>query len=77
MLKIVRVGALDDNRLDIELNNGNLILLNLKTLLDEPEYAMLLEDDRILYPKTDGNIIYWQNGPSITIAFLMKLIQRS
>lgn len=76
MLKIIRVGALDDNRLDIELSNGSLILFDLHSLLSKPEYAVLLEDDRILYPKTNGCSIYWRNGPSLSLENLMELVQK-
>jgi len=75
LLKIIRVGALDGEKLDIELSNGSLILLDLQPLLRERRFDVLLEDDRILYPKTDGNRIYWKNGPSITIDQLMKLVR--
>ena len=75
MLEIVRVGALDSAKLDIELSNGSLILLDMRPLLAEPEFAALLEDDRVLYPRTDGDRVYWQNGPSVTLERLMRLIQ--
>jgi len=75
MLKIIRVGALDNNKLDIELSNGSLILFDLHLLLSEPEFAELLEDDRILYPKTDGNKIYWRGGPCVLLERLMKMVQ--
>ena len=78
MLKIIRVGALDGNKLDIELSNGSLILFDMHPLMAEPDFAALLEDDRILYPRTDGSRVYWQswqNGPSITVERLMQLIQ--
>ncbi len=75
MLKINRVGALDGNCLDIELSNGNLLLLSLQPVMQYPEFKELLEDNRILYPKTDGNSVFWKNGPSISIENLIKLMQ--
>lgn len=75
MLKIIRVGALDNNKLDVELSNGSLILLDLQKLMGDPQYASLLEDDRILYPKTDGKQVYWLGGPSLTLEHLMEIVQ--
>ena len=75
MLEIIRVGALDDTKLDIELSNGSLILLDIRRLLAEPAFAALLEDDRVLYPRTDGGRVYWPGGPSLTVERLMQLIQ--
>lgn len=74
MPKIVRVGALDGNTLEIEISNGSIILLNADLLLAKPPYAHLAVDDRILYPHTDGRILYWNNGPSIGLEEVIALL---
>lgn len=76
MLRIIRVSALDSEKLDIELSNGNLILLNLEILMKMPQYAVLLEDNRILYPKTDGEKIFWPNGPSFSLENVIQMLQK-
>ncbi len=75
MLKIIRVDALDCSKLDIELSNGSLILFDMRQLMREPDFAVLLEDDRIYYPKTDGERVFWSDGPAITVEQLMEFIQ--
>ncbi|MDL2293809.1 hypothetical protein LJC60_04175 [Ruminococcaceae bacterium OttesenSCG-928-D13] len=55
MPSIERVGALDSNILEIQLDNGNTILFNADLLLAKPEFAPLAVDDRILYPHTGGS----------------------
>jgi hypothetical protein len=62
-VKFVRVDSMHDDSLDIELSNGNIILLQTKLILALPGFGELEEDDRIFYPRTDGETIYWRFGP--------------
>ena len=74
MPKITRVGALDGDRLDVELSNGNTILLYAKLIWELPGFEALREDDRVLYPKTDGNDLYWQGGPRLNIQEIITIL---
>ena len=76
MPKITRVGALDGDRLDVELSNGNTILLYAKLIWELPGFEALQEDDRVLYPKTDGNDLYWQDGPRIGLRAIIDILNR-
>lgn len=76
-MEIVRVDVLDENTLDIQFSNDNILLLNLDLLKSDPAFGTLLEDDRILYPKTDGSSVYWKDGTRITIEKLFTLLRRS
>ncbi|MDL2237816.1 hypothetical protein LJC56_08325 [Christensenellaceae bacterium OttesenSCG-928-K19] len=76
MSNIVRVSALDDDTIDIELSNGNLILLDMKSLMATPEFAMLREDNRLLYPKTDGCSVFWKDGPRISLDEAIGLLKK-
>lgn len=72
MLSIIRVGALDNEMLDIELSNGSLVLLNLLPLLEKNgDLAALQQDGRILTPLTDGRGVYWRNGPWLGLEEIM------
>ena len=62
MATIVRVDVLDSDTLEIQLNNGSIILLNVAPLLQESRFAQLAEGDNFLHPETDGASIYWSNG---------------
>lgn len=76
MPNIERVSALDGDMLDIELSNGNILLLSVKLLLEDPRFARLAEDDRVLYPKTDGAGVYWRDGPRLEVDELMRITFR-
>ena len=60
---IVRAEAIGGDALDIALSNGTVILLQTELILTLPGFAPLREDDRVLYPKTDGGSVYWRDGP--------------
>jgi len=59
-LRFIRVEAADREGIDIDLSNGTFVMLRPKLILELPGFAGLAEDDRIFYPKTGGNTIYWQ-----------------
>lgn len=71
---IVRVGALDGNTIDIELDNGNILLLNMNLLKSAPAFAPLFEGWWLLSPLTDGASVYWQDGPRLTVAEAMQVM---
>lgn len=71
--RIVRVGAIGDDALDIELSNGNIILLQTALILALPGFEGLREDDRILYPKTDGECVYWRDGARLKLDEILTL----
>lgn len=62
--------------LDVQLDNGNILMLELAPLLSRAGFAPLKEDDRILYPKTDGECVYWRNGPRLSVDEIMGLLLR-
>lgn len=76
-MKIVRVGALDNNTLEIEIENGSTILLNTDLLLDRSEFAGLKEGDRILYPHTDGHCLYWHNDVQLSVDEIISLLGKA
>ena len=75
MLKILRVGIVGDDMLDVQLSNGNIVMLELVPLLSQPRFAPLTEDDRILYPKTDGETVFWRGGPRLTVDEVFALMR--
>lgn len=62
-LRIIRVEATDRESLDIQLSNGNLVILQNMLVLELPGFEGLADNNRILHPKTDGKSIYWRDGP--------------
>lgn len=75
MLQVTRADTLDDHTLDIELNNGNLILLDISHLLDQnPDYRGVREGGILRKPLTDSRGIYWRDGPSLTTEEILTLL---
>lgn len=77
MLKIVRVGAIDSDTIDIQFSNGNIVMIELAHIKSDPEFTPLWEDEQILHPKTDGDSIYWQDGTRLTLAKIMEFLQNN
>ncbi|MFT3983636.1 MAG: hypothetical protein QM697_06995 [Lachnospiraceae bacterium] len=68
MLKIARVDILDGQTLDIELNNGHLILFDTKRLpKTDRGYESLRDLELLPRPITDGLNIIWQDGTRIAL----------
>ena len=68
MRRITRVDILDNQTLDIEFDNGHVLLLDLNTMRADPAISALLDS----HPQTDGTAIYWQDGPQLNIEQLIN-----
>lgn len=76
--QIVRIGAVARDSLDIDFDNGCILILSVELILNLPGFEILAEDDRIYYPKTDGGSIYWRDGPrSLSIVEVLRLVCNS
>jgi len=72
MLQISRVDVVDDWTLDIELNNGHLILFDTRRLMEtDSTYDILRKLEVLPRPDTDGVSIFWREGPRITLDEIM------
>ena len=69
MRRITRVDILDNQTLDIEFDNGHVLLLDLNTMRADPAISALLDSG---HPQTDGTAIYWQDGPQLNIEQLIN-----
>lgn len=75
MHQIIRVDTLDNQTLDIEFSNGNLILLDINPLLyGDDAYTALSREKSLPRPRTDGNRIYCQGGPSLGLEEIFILL---
>lgn len=75
MPRILRTGIVGEDMMDVHLDNGHILMIDLSSLLIMPDFSHLREDDRILYPKTDGISVYWRDGPSLSVDKLFLLMQ--
>ncbi|MEA4920254.1 MAG: hypothetical protein VB078_04985 [Clostridiaceae bacterium] len=62
--------------LDIHFINGQTVILPLKDKSIDPEFAEIFSDGRLFSPHTDGEHIYWQNGPSLSETEILQMIRR-
>ena len=77
MLQITRVDVVDGQTLDIELNNGHLILFDMRWLIErDPIYSFLRNTEVLPRPHTDGQSVFWQDGPRLTLVEIMTLLNR-
>lgn len=77
-LRFIRVEAADKNSIDIQLSNGNIVILETRFILELPGFAELAQDDRILYPKTEGETIFWHGGPRpLTVQEVIALVGKA
>lgn len=75
MLQITRVDIVDGQTLDIELSNGHLILFDTRPLMQsDPSYEVLRDLEMLPRPYTDGQNIFWRDGPRIALGEIMVLL---
>lgn len=73
MLQITRVDILDGQTLDIQLNNGHLILFDTQRLPESDHaYDSLRKLDGLPRPQTDGHSVFWQDGPRIALEDILQ-----
>jgi len=74
MLQITRADVMDDRTLDIELSNGHLILFDTRRLMEtDSAYNILQNSDVLPRPSTDGQSIFWRDGPKLSLKEIMTL----
>jgi hypothetical protein len=73
VLQITRVDIVDGQTLDIELNNGHLILFDTRRLPEKDHSYDSLRDMEVLpRPNTDGRSIFWREGPRISLENILR-----
>ena len=58
----------------IHLDNSQTIFFSLEAKADDPEYIALLKGKRLFEVKTDGESIYWPDGPQLYFAEIMEIL---
>ncbi len=77
MLRITRVDIVDDWTLDIELSNGHVILFDTRRLTEaDPTYDCRKNLEVLPRPGTDGQSIFWEDGPRLMLGEIMTLLNR-
>jgi hypothetical protein len=59
--------------LDIHFYNGQSLLLSLKSKEDDPAFFRLYRKGELPHPQTDGDAVFWQDGPRLTLEEIMDM----
>lgn len=77
MLEITRVDVVDSQTLDIELNNGHLILFDTRRLTETGRGYDALRDMEVLpRPETDGQSVFWHDGTRLALTEIFSLLTK-
>jgi hypothetical protein len=72
--QIVKTEAFDGDCFGVTLSSGHTILLELGDRICEPSFAALIERGVFDKPQTDGERIFWQDGPSFTVTEILAMV---
>ena len=61
--------------LDVCFSNGQAAILPLIGKARDPGFRELLVNNRLFHPQTDGERIYWNDGPSLSCAEILQLVR--
>ena len=82
MAKITWVSADYDDTLPVfgaalivHFDNSQTLFFSLESKANDPEFAALCKDGRLFKAQTDGESIYWPDGPRLTIEEIMEMLQ--
>lgn len=76
MAKITGVTAGDDYLLTVRLDNGSALTVDLKKKLLTVRFSDLRDKQVFTAARTDGKVIYWPGGLSLTIGELVELVAK-
>ena len=76
MNRIIAVVPKEDYRLEVQLENGSSVILNLESRLQTLRFGML--SDKAVFKKatTDGVCIFWDDKIEISISEVFQLAQK-
>lgn len=76
MSQIINVVPKKDYKLEVFLNNGSSITLNLESRLGTVRFGMLSDMEFFLQATTDGSYIRWDNKIEISVHEVFQLAQK-
>ena len=59
----------------VHLDNTQVLFLSIESKADDPAYEALNNDKRLFAVKTDGDSIYWMDGPRLTLDDIMEMLR--
>jgi Protein of unknown function (DUF2442). len=76
MSHIKKVKPLEDYFLEVQLENGSSITLNLKSKLQTVRFGMLSDKELFCRAATDGSYIFWESKIVISVNEVFQLAQK-
>lgn len=76
MLHIISVVAKENYKVEVSLNNGCIIVVNMEHKLNTIRFGPLTDHDIFINVTTDGNYVKWKVGIEVSVAELFQLAQR-
>ncbi|MEN6315912.1 MAG: hypothetical protein ABFD25_16875 [Clostridiaceae bacterium] len=76
MSRIMNIVPQEDYRLQVQLDNGSSITLNLESRLQTVRFGMLADRELFARATTDGSYIRWDNIIEISVNEVFQLAQK-
>lgn len=76
MSKIAGLVPQEDYRIEVLLDNGSSVTLNLESRLETIRFSMLADKELFRRAVTDGSFIRWDNKVEISVNELFQLAQK-
>ena len=74
MTEIKEVHPGKDYRLKVILDNGSVIMLNLKPKLHTMRFGLLKDPDFFMRARTDGSMIFWDGKVELSISEVFEIL---
>lgn len=76
MSRIIKVIPMEDYHLDVQLDNGSSVILNLKNKLGTLRFGMISDIGLFRRAITDGSYIRWDDKLEISVNEVFQLAQK-
>lgn len=76
MSRIQQVLPKEDYRLEIQLENGHCVVLDMKSRLETLRFGMLSDPEFFKQVTTDGSYIRWDENLEISVSEVFQLAQK-
>lgn len=74
--RIYKIIPRENYSLEIQLDNGSSVILDLKSRLETVRFGMLSDSEFFMRATTDGTYIRWDNKVEISVSEVFQLAQK-
>lgn len=76
MCRIIKVKPMENYHLEVQLDSGSSVILNLKDRLNTARFMMISDTDIFQRASTDGSYIRWDNKVEISVNEVFQLAKK-